>query len=107
MKMQGKITDKVREKCVEIMNIALSINNEKRQQDITGNKPTVFVGFSGHTAQLDIRFYRDGYNDHDDFEMQTIYLTNFDFIDRAEENILIDLDRVIRKLRSLEDNQEG
>ena len=47
-----KITESVRKKVLEIMELAMLINDSPTQQEYTGNKPTVFVEYSGHLANL-------------------------------------------------------
>lgn len=108
METQGKITDKVREKCLEIMDIALSINVELRSQERTGDKPTIFVEFYGHTAQLNVRFFRNGYkfNNFSESEKRDIYLIAVGEYNRTEESVLRELDKVIEELKSLEESQE-
>ena len=62
------MTKKVKSKVLEIMTLALDFNSESTKQEYTGNKPTLFVQFYGHTCQLDVDIategwgYRDGRN---------------------------------------------
>lgn len=51
-----------REIVKQIFNLALAINSNCTQRKTTGEKPTVFVGFSGHIAGVHIEIYGKGWN---------------------------------------------
>lgn len=51
-----------REIVKQIFNLALAINPNDTKQDKTGNKPTVFVRFSGHIAGVGVEIYHDGWD---------------------------------------------
>lgn len=55
------IKDEIKEKVLKIMELALLLNLTETEYEITGNKPTVFVNFSGHVCMLDIRVYFKGW----------------------------------------------
>lgn len=50
-----------REIVKQIFNLALAVNPNDTNQDTTGNKPTVFVRFSGHIAGVEVAIYHDGW----------------------------------------------
>ena len=62
-----------REIVKRIFNLALAINANKTKQSTTGNKPTVFVDFSGHVAVVDVSIYRNGWGALDDESNITRY----------------------------------
>ena len=46
-----------REIVKQIFTLALAINSNCTQREATGEKPTVFVGFSGHIAGVHVEIY--------------------------------------------------
>lgn len=44
----------VQQKFLRIMELALQLNSTPTKNATTGNKPTIFVDFSGHIAGLDV-----------------------------------------------------
>lgn len=50
-------------KILKVMELALQLNPEKTEHNITGNKPTVFVEFSGHIASLEVKIYQSGWGE--------------------------------------------
>ena len=75
----------------QIFALALAINPNDTRQGKTGNKPTVFVRFSGHVAAVDVDIYPNGWDsgacDEDEpLAMRyTIYLDDENFIARVDE----------------------
>lgn len=65
--------NEAREIVKQIFNLALAINANKTKQSTTGNKPTVFVNFSGHVAVVDVSIYRNGWGTLDDESNITRY----------------------------------
>ena len=55
-----------REIVKQIFTLALAINSNCTQRETTGEKPTVFVGFSGHIAGVQIEIYSKGWNSEED-----------------------------------------
>lgn len=45
----------------KILQLCYQINNEETNREVTGNLPTVFLDFMGHTCQLNVRIYADGW----------------------------------------------
>ena len=54
---------KIKEKVLKIMALALEFNNTRTQNKYTGNKPTVWVEFLGHTCELDVQVNHHGWGD--------------------------------------------
>ena len=57
-----------REIVKEIFTLALAINANQTNQSTTGNKPTVFVNFSGHVAGIDVRIYPNGWSSSNEID---------------------------------------
>ena len=76
-----------REIIKKLFNLALAINSNCTQRETTGEKPTVFVGFSGHVAAVDVAIHLNGWDSRAcavdeslDVIRYTIYLDDEDFI---------------------------
>ena len=81
-----------REIVKQIFHLALAINPNVTKQDTTGKKPSVFVGFSGHVAAVDVEIDLNGWDSGACAEDEslnviryTIYLDDEDFIARVDE----------------------
>lgn len=62
-RLAKKIEKMRRKKIHEALEIVLEINTtQKREQDITGCKPTAFFSFSGHVADVDVSVYQNGWS---------------------------------------------
>lgn len=90
-----KITESVRKKVLEIMELAMLINDSPTEQELTGNKPTVFVEFSGHIAELHTHIAPEGWYDDITTDETEFYI----FCLTENENIEAELDGFIEKLR--------
>ena len=55
---------------MRIFDLAFRLNSTPTAKDTTGDKPTVFVYFSGHTAGVDVTIYPHGW-DKDSIEHET------------------------------------
>lgn len=55
-----------REIVKQIFTLALAINSNCTQRETTGEKPTVFVGFSGHIAGVHIEICCKGWDSQED-----------------------------------------
>ena len=63
-----------REIVKQIFTLALAINSNCTQREATGEKPTVFVGFSGHIAGVHVEIYGKGWDSGDDDSLVLRYL---------------------------------
>ena len=79
--------NEAREIVKQIFNLALAVNPNDTTQDKTGNKPTVFVRFSGHVAAVDVAIHLNGWDsgacavdESLDVIRYTIYLDDENFI---------------------------
>lgn len=71
--------EKVHNMALAIVNRALHYNNTKTRQGLTGNKPTFFTDLSGHTAEINVRIYPNGYVEGGEKEQYVVYLTENKF----------------------------
>lgn len=86
---------KIKEKVLKIMALALEFNNTRTQNKYTGNKPTVWVKFSGHTCQLDVQISHEGWERFAEKETQMwIYLDD-------NKNAEVELDAAIETLERI------
>lgn len=90
-----KITESVRKKVLKIMELAMLINDSPTEQEYTGNKPTVFVEFLGHIAELHTHIAPEGWYDDITTDETEFYI----FCLTENENIEAELDGFIEKLR--------
>ena len=54
--------ENIKSKIMKIIALAIEFNDTRTQKCYTGNKPTVWVEFSGHTCQLDVNVSHEGWN---------------------------------------------
>lgn len=98
------MTKEIIQKVSEIVELAVNFNSSEARQELTGNKPTFFVVFSGHICSLAVRAYVNGYP-----EETVIYLSRkgvtrgyeATFLDGAEKQTLQDLDTVLAEMRRI------
>ena len=61
-RLEKKVEKMRRKKVHEILEMVLEINGTySRRRGLTGNKPTAFFHFSGHTAGVAVNVYNDGW----------------------------------------------
>lgn len=94
MSNNGKMTKEVKGRVLTLMNLALEYNSRKTTQELTGNRPTFFVYFNGHTCDLDVAAYTEGYSANSKCIQESISLTS-SFSSDTDEKILAALDRWI------------
>ena len=62
-RLEKKVEKMRRKKVHEALEMVLEINTiQKRDQGITGRKPTAFFSFSGHVANVDVCVYQNGWS---------------------------------------------
>lgn len=65
------------QKVMELIQIAIGINGmDSRDQELTGNLPTVFLYYSGHVSLLEFRVFRTGYVCKEKAEAVNMYINN-------------------------------
>ena len=61
-RIEKKMEKRRRDKIHELLDLALDINSTMpRWRQETGNQPTAFFWFLGHTGDLDINIYKEGW----------------------------------------------
>ena len=62
-RLKRKIEKRHRADVHRVLDLVLDINGlDRRQKKLTGNLPTAFFDFSGHTACLYVRVFENGWN---------------------------------------------
>ena len=85
-----------REKLHQILDLVIDINGfEDRKVELTGDKPTAFIYFSGHTSNFEVNVHTHGY---ENFKMPDVRMDSF--IDK--DNPMLD-----EIIRTLEEIKEG
>ena len=77
----------------KIIQLCYQINNVETNREKTGNLPTVFLDFMGHTCQLNIRIYDDGWMSGEDPDFSArVYL------DESPNDVSAELAELIERL---------
>lgn len=50
------------EQILRICELCMKLNSTRTSKEITGNKPTVFFEFSGHTSKVEISIHYNGWS---------------------------------------------
>lgn len=62
MDKKSKAEERKRQQICEVLDLCLQINGlQSSEQELTGDHPTAFFYFSGHTARIKIDVHRDGW----------------------------------------------
>lgn len=93
---------KVRELALRIFERAMFYNNTSTTQELTGNKPTFFVNFLGHTAGFELDIAVDGYTRSRKLERHVVYLTEGEY--RPLEEILTELEYILHRMQAVYDD---
>lgn len=89
------------EKTSQILQLALKINNTPTEREITGDKPTVFVFFSGHVDVLEVCIYSSGWIEEEQPDYH-YYLRLHDTeksIDNALDECILQLKQIWRQYK--------
>lgn len=77
----------------KIIQLCYQINYEETNRERTGNLPTVFLDFMGHTCQLNVRIYADGWMSGEDPDFSgKVYL------DENPDDVSAELAKLIERL---------
>ena len=55
------MTKEIMQKTIKIVEIAMMLNSEPTQKEISGNKPTIFVEFMGHIGGVTVTIHSNGW----------------------------------------------
>lgn len=83
----------ISKKLTQIMELCYQINYEETNREKTGNLPTVFLDFMGHTCQINVRIYDDGWanRDYPDFSARIS-------LDGCPDDVSTELSKLIERL---------
>lgn len=88
------------------LQLCYQINHEETNREVTGNLPTVFLDFMGHTCQLNVRIYADGWMSGEDPDYTTTI--NLDQHSASEKlNVLIERLGVTLKLKARKEKKRN
>lgn len=98
------MTNEIKQRVLEIMELAVTFNSSETRQELTDSKLTFFVEFYGHICGLEVRANINGYP-----ELPVIYLSGkgaanryeVTILDGAEKQTLQDLDTVLAEMRRI------
>ena len=77
----------------KIVQLCYQINYEETYRAKTGNLPTVFLDFMGHTCQINIRIHADGWMSGEDPDFSaSVYL------DESPNDVSAELAKLIERL---------
>ena len=77
-----------RRKAQLILELAMKINNTPTKQELTGDKPTIFVWFSGHCNLLNVEIHSNGWCEGNNPDYR-YYLYLSDNVDKFNECITV------------------
>lgn len=87
--------ENIKSKIMKIIALAIEFNDTRTQKRYTGNKPTVWVEFFGHTCQLDVHISHEGWNRFAEIETRMcIYLDD-------NKNAEVELDAAFETLERI------
>lgn len=87
--------ENIKSKIMKIIALAIEFNDTRTQKRYTGNKPTVWVEFSGHTCQLDVNISHEGWDGFAETETRMcIYLD-------GNKNAEVELDAAFETLERI------
>ena len=80
-----KIEKKRREAIHKVLDLVLDVNGlEARQQELTGDKPTVFFSFSGHIAAITVSVNKKGWMEGIEDDLNLTHYLGADYGDSLE-----------------------
>lgn len=97
------MTNEIKQRVLEIMELAVTFNDSETRQELTGNKPTFFVEFYGHICGLEVRANINGYPESPVYLSGEGATSRYEatFLDVAEKPVLHALDTVLAEMRRI------
>ena len=88
------MNESIKNKVLEIMALAVEFNNTETTTELTDDKPTFFVDFSGHICELEVHIHPEGWSRDkiDKVKYLETYLDKYN----AEEN----LDNILNEMKN-------
>ena len=92
----------------KIIQLCYQINSVETNRETTGNLPTVFLDFMGHTCQINVRVYADGWMSGEDPDYSaSVYLDDSPHDVSAELTELIERLGVTLKLKERKERKRN
>lgn len=91
------INDGFQVAAIMILSRAMRYNNMPTKTEHTGNKPTFFVEYSGHTASLHVSIYPNGWAAEDDVEYYS-YIVDLCASNDTEQKVSDTLNEIIETM---------
>lgn len=92
----------VNRKAQRILELAMKINNTPTEREITGDKPTVFVWFSGHVNILEVEIHLNGWVENKQSDCTYIFrLSDVDISERMNKMINKRMNKCIELLKDI------
>lgn len=88
------MNESIKNKVLEIMALAVEFNNTETKTELTDDKPTFFVNFSGHTCEIEVDIHPEGWSS--DKMNKVRYLEAYLDKYNTEEN----LDNILIKMKN-------
>lgn len=93
------MTNEIINKICEINRLALQLNPKCTSRDVTGDKPTVFIQFSGHVNRFSVQLYYKGWDEKKPYidECDNYYI----FLDEEADVVISQLEEIVKTLSKL------
>lgn len=101
--MEKPITTEVRTLVLRIVDRAMSYNSMRTEQELTSNKPTFFVSFTGHTACLYVEIHANGWKPESKSEDFIIRLSEGEYNGTCED-IQSELVSILKRMEEIYKN---
>lgn len=86
--MTDSVKESNRKKLHELLDLAIDTNGlEARKKALTGTLPTVFLFFSGHTADMCFEIHTDGWASGSDYDYQKDFFFDREISESAIEDV--------------------
>lgn len=96
--MEGvKMNEKMRNKALKVLELAMLINSEETERELTGEKPTVFVYFSGHCCSLEVQIHLKGWDRSEPYCREDIH-KDIGLSDEKQEKKIDEVIDILQKL---------
>lgn len=92
-----KMNEKMRNKALKVLELAMLINSGKTRRDLTGNRPTVFVFFSGQCCDLEVQIHLNGWDRCEPYCWEDIH-KDIDIYDETQEKKIDEVIDILQRL---------
>ena len=84
------MNESVKNKVLEIMALAVEFNNTATKTELTDNKPTFFVDFSGHTCEFAVHIYPEGWSNNKMNKVKSLvtYLDKYNAEEKLDSTLI-------------------